>query len=216
MCVPSSLSDREQKFLVDMAHDVIFREELAKEHPIFGRALWEPDPGGQYNAVEVGDVGFIRSGRFHRLFNVLHPKDHPSHQHKPHYVPDDHQQLQHIAGDIFKGEIRTDSRQHSNYFCSKNVTLESHGLVPSASRYSGFTLHPLESGSLTPNVDLKTNHSSHFHVTADKALYWPFLYQPKVRTPSLLAHLVIGWSNILTPGMPFLGVLAWGSNEWRI
>ena len=30
-------------------------------------------------AVEVGDVGFIREGRFHRLFNALLLADHPSH-----------------------------------------------------------------------------------------------------------------------------------------
>jgi hypothetical protein len=122
-----------------MVHHDIFREELANAYPIYGHALWEPDPGDQYNAVEVGDVGFIRSGRFHRLFNVLHPKEHPSHQNNLALVPDDHQQLQLIPGHIIKGRIRTDSRQHSNHFCSKHVTLESHGLVPSASRYSGFT-----------------------------------------------------------------------------
>lgn len=69
-----------------MAHHNIFREELAIAYPTYGFALWEPDPGGQYNAVEVGDVGFIRDGYFQRLFNVLHPRDHPSHR-NPSLVP---------------------------------------------------------------------------------------------------------------------------------
>ena len=50
--------------VVDMAHYGIFRQELAFAYPTYGNALWEPDPGGQYNAVEVGDVGFIRRGHF--------------------------------------------------------------------------------------------------------------------------------------------------------
>ncbi len=58
----------------------IYREELARKSPVFGHALWEPNPGGRYTAVEIGDVGFIREGYFHRLFNILLPKDHPSHQ----------------------------------------------------------------------------------------------------------------------------------------
>src|SRR5579863_4180585 len=53
----------------------IFREELAISHPTHGYALWEPDPGGQYETVEVGDVGFIRSGYFLKLFNALSPPD---------------------------------------------------------------------------------------------------------------------------------------------
>ena len=58
----------------------IFREELAVKYPAYGHGLWEPSPRGQYTAVEIGDVGFIRDGYFHRLFNVLLPEDHPSHQ----------------------------------------------------------------------------------------------------------------------------------------
>jgi len=51
----------------------IFREELAIRYPGHGHALWEPDPQGLYEAVAVGDVGFIRGGYFHRLFNALCP-----------------------------------------------------------------------------------------------------------------------------------------------
>jgi hypothetical protein len=58
----------------------IFREELAIKYSTYGHALWEPSPGGHYTAVEIGDVGFIRGGRFHRLFNILLSGDDPSHQ----------------------------------------------------------------------------------------------------------------------------------------
>jgi hypothetical protein len=67
----------------------IFREELATKYPTYGHALWEPSPG-HYTAVEIGDVGFIREGRFHRLFNILLPEDHPSHQNG---VPQRHEPL---------------------------------------------------------------------------------------------------------------------------
>ncbi len=63
-----------------MAHHDIFRWELAMSYPMYGTALWDPSPGPLYEAVEVGDVGYIRGGRFHRLFNALLPKGHPSHQ----------------------------------------------------------------------------------------------------------------------------------------
>ena len=68
----------------------IYREELAINYPAYGHALWEPSPGGRYDSVEIGDVGFIRQGSFHRLFNVLLPYDHPSHQDG---VPQDHEPL---------------------------------------------------------------------------------------------------------------------------
>jgi hypothetical protein len=62
-----------------MAHLDIFREQLGIKYPIYGHALWEPSPGKLYGAVEVGDVGYIRGGKFHRLFNALLPADHASH-----------------------------------------------------------------------------------------------------------------------------------------
>ena len=117
--------------VVDMAHYGIFRQELAVSYPTYGNALWEPDPGGQYDAVEVGDVGFIRRGYFQRLFNVLLPKDHPSHR-NPSFVPEDHQQLVTIPDHIVKNEIRTGSRQNSLHFCSPHVTLDSRGRGTSA------------------------------------------------------------------------------------
>jgi hypothetical protein len=69
----------------------IFREELAIKYPGYGHALWEPSPpaGARYHAVQVGDVGFIRRGSFHRLFNALLPEDDESHRGSvpPHHKP---------------------------------------------------------------------------------------------------------------------------------
>lgn len=68
-----------------------FREQLAIKFPSYGHALWDPDPGMLYSRVEVGDVGFVRNGRFHRLFNALLPADHPSHSDLG--VPEDYEPL---------------------------------------------------------------------------------------------------------------------------
>jgi hypothetical protein len=102
-----------------MDNSKTFREELAIQHPTLGRALWEPDPGGLYNAVQVGDVGFIRHGYFYCLFNALHLRDAPpspsseSGTHYPHYI----QRLQPRT----PNHIRT-SIDHRKDFRSRNVT----------------------------------------------------------------------------------------------
>ncbi|KAI9439514.1 hypothetical protein H4582DRAFT_1762638, partial [Lactarius indigo] len=75
-----------------MAHYDIFRHSLAMMFPAYGHALWEPGPGNLCPAaVAVGDVGYIRQGKFRRLFNVLLPADHPSHSNFG--VPEHHEQL---------------------------------------------------------------------------------------------------------------------------
>jgi hypothetical protein len=63
-----------------MADYDIFRGRLATKFPSYGHALWEPSPPKLNCPVEIGDVGFIREGRFHRLFNALLSADHPSHE----------------------------------------------------------------------------------------------------------------------------------------
>jgi hypothetical protein len=73
-----------------MAHYDVFRGQLATKYPAYGRALWEPNPPMPSCPVEIGDVGFIREGRFHRLFNALLATDHPSHQFG---VPEYHEPL---------------------------------------------------------------------------------------------------------------------------
>ena len=65
----------------------IFREELAIRYPDHGHALWEPDPQGLYEAVAVGDVGFIRRGYFHCLFNALSPPPDSDSPDGPKYPP---------------------------------------------------------------------------------------------------------------------------------
>ena len=78
-----------------MAHYDIFRHHLSIKFPAYGHALWEPNPGNLYPAVEVGDVqgdvGYIYEGKFRRLFNVLLPANHPSHRNFG--VPEYHEQL---------------------------------------------------------------------------------------------------------------------------
>ncbi|KAI0048468.1 hypothetical protein FA95DRAFT_1038514 [Auriscalpium vulgare] len=43
----------------------------------FGYALWRPDPPRQHPPVAIGDVGYIRFGGFHRLFNIHLCEDDP-------------------------------------------------------------------------------------------------------------------------------------------
>lgn len=98
-----------------MAHYDIFRRHLAIKFPAYGHALWDPDPGNLYPAVEVGDVGYIREGRFHRLFNVLLPANDPSHYN--YGVPEYHEQLTlNMANHINIGRLSP------NNFCSAKVT----------------------------------------------------------------------------------------------
>jgi hypothetical protein len=125
-----------------------FREQLAIRYPTLGRALWEPDPGGLYNAVQVGDVGFIRHGYFACLFDALSPRDRPSDYppesdpHFPHYL----QRLQPRTSNHIRA-----STDHRRDFRSKDVTNASREpnigalgyriLVSSQTSVAYFTLH---------------------------------------------------------------------------
>ena len=100
-----------------------FREELAIQYPDLGRPLWEPDPGGLYDAVQVGDVGFIRRGYFYRLFNALSLEDSPS-DHPPESQPEYPHSLQPLQPRTLN-HIRTRDRHKD--FRSKNVTEVSRG-----------------------------------------------------------------------------------------
>jgi hypothetical protein len=99
-----------------MAHYDIFREQLASKHHAFGVALWEPNPRYPDRPVQVGDVGFIRRGKFYRLFNSLLPKDDPSHDEFG--VPDDHEPL--VPSSL--NHIDKGSRSSNNY-CSAGVSI---------------------------------------------------------------------------------------------
>ncbi|KAI0289863.1 hypothetical protein BC826DRAFT_970762 [Russula brevipes] len=97
-----------------MAHYDIFRQKLAIRFPSYGHALWEPSPGDLYPPVQIGDVGFICRGKFHRLFNALLPADHPSHQNFG--VPEHHKPLQPKS----PAHITSEALAPGN-FCSTNV-----------------------------------------------------------------------------------------------
>ena len=54
----------------------IYRDQLTSL--FHGHALWEPGPiTSTYEHVSIGDVGYVRTGRFVRMFNVLLPWDDP-------------------------------------------------------------------------------------------------------------------------------------------
>jgi hypothetical protein len=92
----------------------IFREELGLAYPAYGHALWQPSPGESYAEVDIGDVGFIRGGYFRRLFNILLPEDHESHQDG---VPQHHEPLiLTTSSPTNRGTLR-----QPNYFRSKAV-----------------------------------------------------------------------------------------------
>ena len=103
-----------------MAHYDIYREELGRNFHAFGHALWEPSPGVLGDPVAIGDVGFIRQGKFHRIFNVLLPEDHQTH--KNFGTPEYHEPLQ------LKMEIHVDEDELSpNDFYSAEVKVISGG-----------------------------------------------------------------------------------------
>ena len=97
------------------AHYDIFRNHLLMKFPAYGHALWETDPGNLYPAVKVGDVGYIREGKFRRLFNVLLPAEDKSH--KNFGVPEYHEPLTlSVMEHIEIGKLGP------NNFCSDKVT----------------------------------------------------------------------------------------------
>jgi hypothetical protein len=92
----------------------IFRDELAIKYPAHGHALWNPSHEGLDSVVQVGDVGFTQYGKFIRLFNVLLPRDHPSHQNFG--VPEYHEPLKlKMPRHIYPSKLGP------NIFCSKGV-----------------------------------------------------------------------------------------------
>ena len=96
-----------------MADYDIYREQLAIKYPSYGHALWDPSPRISDKPVQVGDVGFIRRGKFHRLFNALLPADDPSHERG---VPESHEPL--VPVHLDTGFLR------QNDYCSTGVSAE--------------------------------------------------------------------------------------------
>jgi hypothetical protein len=99
-----------------MADYEIFREQLAIKYPSYGYALWEPRPTNPNRPVQVGDVGFILKGRFHRLFSALLPADDPSHELG---VPEHYEPLVPTVSD----HVVTAPLGRNNY-CSAGVKVE--------------------------------------------------------------------------------------------
>jgi len=99
-----------------MAEYDIFRERLAIKYPSYGHALWEPSPREPDRPVQIGDVGFVRRGKFYRLFNALLSGDDPSHVLG---VPANHEPL------VPKLLNHLDTRSLGrNNFCSPWVSME--------------------------------------------------------------------------------------------
>lgn len=99
-----------------MADYDIYREQLAITYPSYGHALWEPSPGDPNKPVQVGDVGFIRCGKFYRLFNALLPASDPSHDFG---VPEYHELLVPAVSDhVFRDVLVP------NNYCSAGVVVE--------------------------------------------------------------------------------------------
>ena len=99
-----------------MADYDIFRERLAIKYPLYGHALWEPGPRNPDRPVQIGDVGFVRRGKFYRLFNALLSADDPSHVFG---VPEYHEPL--VPTVLDHPDVRSLAR--GNY-CSPGVTME--------------------------------------------------------------------------------------------
>ena len=99
-----------------MAHYDTFREQLAIKYPSFGYALWEPSPTNPNRPVQVGDVGFIREGRFYRIFSAFLPADDPSQEFG---VPENHEPLV----PTLPNHVATVPLGRNNY-CSAGVEVE--------------------------------------------------------------------------------------------
>ena len=162
-----------------------FREQLTIKYPTRGHALWEPDPGGLYSAVDVGDVGFIREGIFCRLFNALLPIGHPSNPPSRNYPP----QLQ----PKLSSHIRK-SRDDHKYFHSSNVTIS---CKPEIHAIRNFSLMSPQILVAYTYVDPMT-YGSHFHAPGGEVLCHIFLCRQNTRTLLPVTILVDGWSAIST------------------
>jgi hypothetical protein len=96
-----------------MADYDIFREQLGIRYPTYGHALWNPSPWKSGRPVKVGDVGFIRRGKFHCLFNALCPKGEQAD------VPEGYEQLIPKSSDHI-----TQSSLNCGHYCSLGVGVQ--------------------------------------------------------------------------------------------
>ena len=96
-----------------------FHEELRVTYPSHGHALWDPDPSPDI-PVEVGDVGYIREGKFYRLFNALVPAGNFGQRLG---VPENYEPLS--TSSPMMGT--SSSVEHQMYFCSRHDAKASRG-----------------------------------------------------------------------------------------
>jgi hypothetical protein len=96
-----------------MADYDIFREQLGIRFPAYGHALWDPSPRKLDRPVKIGDVGFIRRGKFYSLFNVLRPTGEQSD------VPEGYEQLIPRTLDHI-----TETSLNSGHYCSLGVGVQ--------------------------------------------------------------------------------------------
>jgi hypothetical protein len=75
-----------------VVHCDAFREQLTINFPAYEHALWDSSPRSLYDAMQVGDVGHTRDGKFQHLFNVFLSANDPSHQ--SYGVPEYHEPFQ--------------------------------------------------------------------------------------------------------------------------
>ena len=197
---------------MSQAQHETFREELGIKYPAYGYALWEPGSRGRYHAVQVGDVGFIREGYFHKLFNVLHPASAsgggPSNSSRG------------VLGNDELLQIRMDNhigRSTEGYkeFLSKSIRVESRGRQFDAIRYFNlFQCHRFRTKD-TDNLGPKTTRRSHFHVPGGEAPCYLYLSQHNARTLPPFVILANLLSRISTPGLLTPRTLAWESTVWK-
>jgi hypothetical protein len=97
-----------------MAHYDIYRDRLATTHPAFGHALWDPNPEEEQGPVKIGDVGYVREGKFNRLFNALLPANDPSYEGIP--LPEYYEPLVlNVPNHVSTGTLKP------NHHCSAGV-----------------------------------------------------------------------------------------------
>jgi hypothetical protein len=81
-----------------MAAHEVYTQQLSKlKH---GLPLWEPEPAWQDGEVKIGDVGYIRRGRFARLFNAVAPLGDPSNA--LHSIPNGHVPFELTLADVHR------------------------------------------------------------------------------------------------------------------
>ena len=111
----------------------IFREQLATTYPSKGH-LWDPRPKESNRPVDVGDVGFIRMGKFHRLFNILRSADEQSGvklpEHYEQFVPKSQDHIDHgflTSGHYCSAGISVDHR--SGIYASRYLVCDLQSIV---------------------------------------------------------------------------------------